>query len=122
MMAGAVLGGLLGMTDSPVRPQLSELLTSRRGAPIAIGVVVIVLVAVFGLFGGVEAPQRTAHAPVDSESHRAGELLATFPDADVQSVLVVGSRADAGVLTPADIEAIESLVRRSRERMSLSCW
>lgn len=110
MMAGAVLGGLLGMTDSPVRPQLSELLTSRRGAPIAIGVVVIVLVAVFGLFGGVEAPQRTAHAPVDSESHRAGELLATFPDADVQSVLVVGSRADAGVLTPADIEAIESLV------------
>ncbi|MGB5069489.1 MAG: MMPL family transporter [Flavobacteriales bacterium] len=98
------------MTDSLVRPRFFELLTSRRGARIAIGVVVVVLVALFGLFGGAEAPQRTAHAPVDSESHQVGELLATFPDADVQSVLVVGARADAGVLTAADVESLESLV------------
>ncbi|MGC0251994.1 MMPL family transporter [Pseudactinotalea sp. Z1748] len=98
------------MTDSLVCPRFSELLTSRRGARIALGVVVMVLVALFGLFGGAEAPQRTAHAPVDSESHQVGELLATFPDADVQSVLVVGSRADTGVLTAADVEALESLV------------
>lgn len=98
------------MTDSLVRPRFSELMTSRRGARVGIGVVVVVLVALFGLFGGAEAPQRTAHAPVDSESHQVGELLATFPDADVQSVLVVGSRADAGVLTAADVESLESLV------------
>lgn len=98
------------MADPLVRSRLSDLLTSRRGARVAIGLVLVVLVALFGLFGGAEAPQRTAHAPVDSESHQVGELLATFPDADVQSVLVVGSRADAGVLTAADVESLESLV------------
>ena len=49
--------------------------------------------SVAGFSEAGEAPQRTAHAPVASESHRVDELLATFPDADVQSVLVVASRA-----------------------------
>lgn len=99
------------MAVSFTRSNLSDLLTSRRGARVTIGVVLVVLVALFGLFGGAEAPQRTAHAPVDSESQQVGELLASFPDADVESVLVVASRADAGVLTAADTESLESLVR-----------
>ncbi|WP_448073114.1 MMPL family transporter [Georgenia yuyongxinii] len=98
------------MADSLVRSRFSDMLTSRRGAWVAIGVVLVVLVALFGLFGGAEASQRTARAPVDSESHQVGELLATFPDADVQSVLVVASRADSESLTEANVDSLESLV------------
>ena len=109
MIARAVPDGVVGMA-SLARSGFSETLTSRRGARVTIGVVLVVLVALFGLFGGAEAPQRTAHAPVDSESHQVKELLATFPDADVQSVLVVASRADSDSLTEADVESVESLV------------
>jgi len=93
-----------------VRSGFSDTLTSRRGARVALGVVLVVLVSLFGLFGGAKAPQRTAHAPVDSESHQVAELLATFPDADIQSVLVVASRADSRSLTEGDVESLRSFM------------
>ncbi|TQL42872.1 RND superfamily putative drug exporter [Leucobacter komagatae] len=72
--------------------------------------VLLVLVALFGVFGSAKAPARNAQAPDDSESTRVSELLAEFPNADQQSVLVVAERGDGGRLTEADIEALSGLL------------
>lgn len=97
------------MADSRVRSRFSDWFTSRRGAWAAIGIVVVVMVALFGMFGSAQTLGRSAQAPVNSESHQVDELLDQFPGADVQSVLVVATRTDGGVLTQADIASVEAL-------------
>lgn len=96
------------MTSS--RARFPDRLTSRRGAWISLGIVLIAFVALFGLFSRVDAPAGNETAPADSESSTVSALLDEFPDADEQSVLVVASRADAGELTDADIGALEDVV------------
>ncbi|KIP52603.1 MMPL family transporter [Leucobacter komagatae] len=98
------------MADSSSRRHLSDALTSRRGAWISLGVVLIALVALFGVFGSAQAPARNAQAPATSESALTSELLAQFPNADRQSVLVVASRDDGGELTTNDTAALEQLL------------
>ena len=98
------------MEHSPQRPRFSDALTSRRGAWISLSAVLLVLVAMFGIFGSAQAPARNAQAPADSESTRVSELLAEFPNADQQSVLVVAERSDGGPLTEADTEALAALL------------
>lgn len=98
------------MADSSSRRHVSDALTSRRGAWISLGVVLIVLVALFGVFGSAQAPARNAQAPATSESALTSELLAEFPNADRQSVLVVASRDDGGELTASDTAALEQLL------------
>lgn len=92
------------------RARLSDRLTSRRGAWISLGIVLLVFVALFGLFSRIDAPSGNDTAPADSESSRVSALLDEFPDADEQSVIVVASRADAGELTASDIDALGDLV------------
>lgn len=70
----------------------------------------IVLVALFGVFGNAKAPARAGQAPVGSESTQVSELLAEFPNADRQSVLVVSSREDGGSLTASDLTDLEGLL------------
>ncbi|WP_300266329.1 MMPL family transporter [Microbacterium sp.] len=94
---------------APHRP-LPDRLTSRRGSWIALGIVLIVFIALFGLFSRIDAPSAIEPAPADSESSRVSALLDEFPDADEQSVIVVASRADAGGLTASDIDALADLV------------
>lgn len=67
------------------------------------------MIALFGAFGGAQAPARSAQAPANSESARAAELLDKFPGADQQSVLVVATRIDGGELTAADMGALRAL-------------
>lgn len=98
------------MADPLVRSRFSDKLTSRRGAWVGIGVALVVIVGLFGLFSGAEAPPRTGQAPVSSESNQVDELLDQFPDADVQSVVVVASRVDGGELTGADISSLKGLL------------
>ena len=98
------------MADPLVHSRFSDKLTSRRGAWVGIVVALVALVGLFGLFSGAEAPQRTGQAPVSSESHQVDELLGQFPNADVQSVVVVASRADGGKLTEADISSLKRLL------------
>lgn len=98
------------MADSRASNRLSDRLTSRRGAWIALGVVVLIMVALFGAFGSAKAPGQVSHAPADSESSRAAELMAQFPDADRQSVLVVASRADAAEFSAGDMTQLEQLL------------
>ena len=67
------------------------------------------MTVLFGVFAGASAPARTGHAPADSESAQADALLAQFPDAEHQSVLIVASRDDAGELTEADLDTLTAL-------------
>lgn len=92
------------------RPRLPDRLTSRRGAWISLGIVLLTFVALFGLFSRIDGPTGNETAPPDSESSQVSALLEEFPNADEQSVLVVASRADAADLSPADITALKDIV------------
>lgn len=98
------------MADSVARSRLSDALTSRRGAWISLGLVLVLMVLLFGAFGSAKAPGGNAQAPAGAESTRVSELLKTFPDADRQSVLVVASRDDGGALSEADLAGLKELV------------
>ncbi|WP_125100678.1 MMPL family transporter [Leucobacter chromiireducens] len=77
-------------------------LTSRGGAWLALGAVLLIMTVLFGAFGSATAPAQNAAAPPDSESARAAALLQEFPDADRQSVLVVVTPSGGGELSAAD--------------------
>ncbi|MGO1539847.1 MAG: hypothetical protein ACTHW3_10815, partial [Leucobacter sp.] len=81
MIGGAQTGGLGVMAHTPSPTHFSDRLTSRRGAWVALGVAVALLVALFGLFGSADAPARTGHAPADAESTQVSELMEKFPNA-----------------------------------------
>ncbi len=98
------------MSGSLVRSRFSDRLTSRGGAWIALGVAVLVMVVMFGVFGGAQAPARTGQAPVGSESMQVSELMEQFPNADRQSVLVVVSREDGAELSDADVQALTGML------------
>lgn len=91
---------------------LPDRLTSRRGAWISLAAVLVIFLALFGVFGQASAPPGNASAPADSESARASAVLAEFPDADEQSVLIVGSRPDGAVLSAGDLAAMDALAPR----------
>ena len=91
------------------RARFPDRLTSRRGAWVSLGIVLIAFVALFGLFSRIDAPSSNETAPADSESSSVSALLDEFPDADEQSVIIVASRTDAGELTASDIDALGDL-------------
>ena len=93
-----------------VHPSLSERLTSRRGAWVSIGLVLLLMAVLFGAFSSSPSPASNAPAPLDSESARAASQLAKFPGADRQSVLVVATRDDGARLTPNDVAALGGAV------------
>ena len=98
------------MADSSARPHFSDRLTSRRGAWVALGVAVLMMTVLFGVFASAKAPIGSGQAPVASESSRVSELMQQFPNADQQSVLVVASRQDGAALSDADVEALGGLL------------
>lgn len=100
------------MPEIPAGRSFADRLTSRRGAWIALGLVLAAFVALFGLFAGAEAPSRNAQAPDDSESSRVSKLLATFPGAERQSVQIVVTRDDGNALDADDLAALEDLLPR----------
>lgn len=89
--------------------RIPDHLTSRRGARIALGIVILLITVLFGLLGGVSAPTGNDAAPADSESARARALLERFPDARDQSLLVVAERADGAPISAADHAALGEL-------------
>ncbi|SFS10239.1 putative drug exporter of the RND superfamily [Agrococcus baldri] len=98
------------MTSVRGRVPLSDRLTSRRGAWVSLGLVLVGFALLLGLFGRAELPAGSDTAPADSESVQVAELLERFPNADQQSVLVVASRDDAGALTAGDQAALTALL------------
>ncbi len=97
----------MALLRTPTR--LPDRLTSRRGAWISLALVVVIFAALFGIFGQASAPAGNDAAPPDSQSAQAAEVLAEFPDADEQSVLIVGSRPDGAALSSTDLEAMGAL-------------
>lgn len=110
MIRGAHPGEVGGMTDSSLRSRISDRLTSRRGAWISLGLTVVLMTMLFGIFGSAKAPSNAGQAPVGSEATRVSELLEEFPDADRQSVLVVATRDDGGDLAGSDLAALDDLI------------
>ncbi|OJX67262.1 MAG: hypothetical protein BGO95_11335 [Micrococcales bacterium 73-13] len=98
------------MAISRARRPFSDRLTSRGGAWVSLGLVVLIMVALFGVFGSAKAPARNDQAPAGAESSRTSELLAEFPNADRQSVLVVASRDDGAKLSEGEIEELKGLL------------
>lgn len=75
-----------------------------------LGISLIVLVLLFGLFGSAQSPSSPTQAPENSESTRVSNLMADFPGADQQSLLVVAAREDGEPLTTSDLDDFQSLV------------
>lgn len=98
------------MAVSRTRRPFSDRLTSRGGAWISLGLVLLIMVALFGVFGSAKAPARNDQAPAGAESTRTSELMAKFPNADRQSVLVVASRDDGAKLSEDAIEDLKDLL------------
>ena len=98
------------MATASTPTRFSERLTSRGGAWIALGTALLIMAVLFGAFAGAKAPARTGQAPVGAESTQVDELLAQFPDAAHQSVLVVASRDDGAELSNDDLTALDGLV------------
>ncbi len=97
------------MLKSVVGAHFSDRLTSRGGAWLALGCAVTILLILMGVFAGAAAGSGHDEAPPDSESARAAAILATFPRADEQSVIVIASRSDGSRLTPSDMQAVDAL-------------
>ena len=98
------------MADSRALRRFPEWMTSRGGAWITLGAVLLIMMTLFGLFGSAKAPAGNEQAPAGSESAHTSDLLAEFPNADRQSVIVVASRDDGATLSAEDVTALESLL------------
>lgn len=98
------------MADSRALRRFPEWMTSRGGAWITLGAVVLIMMTLFGLFGSAKAPAGNEQAPAGSESAHTSDLLAEFPNADRQSVIVVASRDDGATLSAEDVTALEGLL------------
>lgn len=81
--------------------RFSTALTSRRGARVSLGLALLVVVTLFGALSSATAPGGSDAAPSDSESAEVSRLLAEFPGADEQSVLVVATGTGNIGVSPA---------------------
>lgn len=98
------------MTTSTDTRSFADRLTSRRGAWITLGVSLLILVALFGVFGKAKAPVGTNLAPTDSESMQTAELMKKFPEADRGTILVVATRDDGAELTEDQLAQLKDLL------------
>lgn len=98
------------MANSLVRSRFSDYITSRAGSWITLGLAILAMAAVFGVFGNAKAPARTGQAPLGAESTHVSELMDQFPNAGRQSVLTVVTRADGAQLSDTDLENVRGLL------------
>jgi RND superfamily putative drug exporter len=84
-------------------------LTSKRGSWLVLGGVVVVVALIFGLLSGAGEDRPTENAPADSESTQAQQILVEFPEADIQSVMVVASNDDGSELSADDQAQLKKL-------------
>ena len=104
------------MADSRARSHFSDRLTSRRGAWIALAVALMVMVGMFGLFSGAEAPTGAGQAPAGAESTQVSALLDEFENSDQQPVLIV---ADKTLKYEVVVHAMDTLRRQNVKNVSL---
>lgn len=93
--------------------RLSSAVTGARSWLVALAVA-LVAGALLGLSGAnTGATQSPVSLPDSSESARVAAALSAFPGADHASAILVATRNDGSVLTPADVEA----AAQARDRM-----
>lgn len=97
------------MSKLRLRLSLPERLTSRRGAWISLAVVLLAIVALFGLLSSAQTPPGNSISPNNSESATVKGLTNQFPGSDEGSVLIVATRDDGGVLTKANMADLTGL-------------
>lgn len=97
------------MSSTRLRRTLPDRLTSRRGAWISIVLIVLAIVALFGLFNSAQTPPGNSISPGTSESAQVKALADQFPGADEGSVLIVATRDDGAALTEANLAALTGL-------------
>nr|WP_250773510.1 MMPL family transporter [Rhodococcus sp. MSC1_016] len=80
----------------------------------AVALTVLVLAGAFMAFvgGNNSAGQSPTSLPASAESAEVDGLLADFPESGVTPAILVGSRADGGVLTDADLAAFDAARNR----------
>ena len=82
--------------------RLPRLLTGRLSAWITLLLALLVTVGVMGGLRGAEVAAGHGSAPVDAESSTVAQVVSELPDADVQPLVVVATRADGAQLSEAD--------------------
>ncbi|MEZ0366554.1 MMPL family transporter [Mycobacterium sp. pUA109] len=93
--------------------RLSAAVSGRRSWLLA-AALLVVAGALLGFGGGNAAATQSPEAlPTDAESARAAATLSEFPGGDAAAVILVTTRRDGSVLTPADLRAAE----QARDRM-----
>lgn len=98
------------MFNSRLRSSLPQRLTSRRGAWVSLALVLLVVVAFFGVLSSAPAPAGNSISPVTSESARVKALADQFPGSDEGSVLIVAAHPEGAPLTDADLAALSALM------------
>lgn len=98
------------MSTTSKRAPRATFFATRASSWISIGVVLGILVALFGVFGSSKAPALNAQSPNDSESARVAEILAEFPNADRQSVMVVAEADGGSTISASDQDALKALI------------
>lgn len=98
------------MSDLRLRPSLPERLTSRRGAWVSLTLVLLAIVALFGLLSGAEAPAGVSASPASSESAQVKALGDQFAGNDEGSVLIIATRDDGMAITDADTAELSALL------------
>lgn len=110
MTRRALLDEIIYMANTQISSRVADRLTSRRGAWISLGIGLLVITLLFGLFAGAKADARTGQAPTAAESTRVAEILKQFPDSDQQPVLIVATRSSGSALNDQDVMGIEQIV------------
>lgn len=100
------------MSPRTALPSVARALTSTRGARITLVISLLVFVALFGLFGRASLTAASATAPPNSEAVQAQELLATFPHADREALMLVATRDDGGALSDDDVAALNAVTEK----------
>ncbi|MDQ0095715.1 MMPL family transporter [Paeniglutamicibacter psychrophenolicus] len=97
------------MSNFRLRSSLPQRLTSRRGAWVSLVLVLLCVVALFGLLRSAEAPASNAISPDTSESAEVNALAEQFPGSDEGSVLIVATHQDGTRLSEADMADLAAL-------------
>ncbi|GMA21488.1 MMPL family transporter [Arsenicicoccus piscis] len=86
-------------------------LFTRRIAALVLLLSLLVAGGTMAAFSDATPPPRGSGAPVASESARADALAARLPGHDVQTLVLVATRADGGPLTPTELSQLTTLGR-----------
>lgn len=89
---------------------IPDMLTSRRGAWVSLGISLIVILLLFGALSNIDAPEAgNDGAALTSESAQVDRLLSEFPGAEEQSLLIIATPEHDGALNPQDHSSLETL-------------